>query len=45
MTAQRYLQTDTIIFGIAVISMLGLVTDLSFKALRHLLFPWARETK
>jgi NitT/TauT family transport system permease protein len=41
MTAQRYLQTDTIVFGIAIIGMLGLVTDLSFKVLRHLLFPWA----
>ncbi len=43
--AQRYLQTDTIVFGIAVIGMLGLVTDLSFKVQRHLLFPWAQETQ
>ena len=40
--SQALLATDQIIFGIIVIGVIGLVTDLAFKALNRKLFPWAR---
>jgi NitT/TauT family transport system permease protein len=39
--SQALLATDQIIFGIIVIGVIGLVTDLAFKALNRKLFPWA----
>jgi NitT/TauT family transport system permease protein len=43
MEAQRYLATDTIIFGILMIGMLGLITDFAFKMAYGRLFPWVKE--
>ncbi len=43
MDAQRYLATDTIIFGTLFIGLLGLVTDYLFKRVGRLLFRWAGE--
>jgi NitT/TauT family transport system permease protein len=40
MRAQRFLQTDTIILGILVIGLLGLITDYAFKLTYRLFFPW-----
>lgn len=40
--SQALLATDQIIFGIIVIGVFGLVTDLAFKALNRTLFPWAQ---
>jgi NitT/TauT family transport system permease protein len=40
--SQALLATDQIIFGIIVIGVFGLVTDLAFKALNRRLFPWAQ---
>lgn len=40
--SQALLATDQIIFGIIVIGLIGLVTDLAFKALNRKMFPWAR---
>jgi len=40
MDAQRYLATDTIIFGILFIGFLGLVTDYIFKFSGKVLFKW-----
>ncbi len=40
--SQALLATDQIIFGIIVIGLIGLVTDLAFKALNRCLFPWAQ---
>jgi NitT/TauT family transport system permease protein len=40
--SQALLATDQIIFGIVVIGVIGLVSDLAFKALNRRLFPWAR---
>ncbi len=40
--SQALLATDQIIFGIIVIGVFGLVTDLAFKALNRSLFPWAQ---
>lgn len=39
--SQALLATDQIIFGIIVIGVFGLVTDLAFKAMNRKLFPWA----
>ena len=39
--SQALLATDQIIFGIIVIGLIGLVSDLAFKALNRRLFPWA----
>lgn len=41
MRAQRFLQTETIILGILIIGLLGLVTDYAFKLSYRVLFPWA----
>jgi NitT/TauT family transport system permease protein len=40
--SQALLATDQIIFGIIVIGLIGLVTDLAFKAMNRKLFPWAQ---
>ena len=45
MEAQRYLATETIIFGILVIGLLGLITDLSFKLLYNHFFKWMKENR
>ena len=45
MEAQRYLATETIIFGILVIGLLGLITDLSFKLLYSHFFKWMKENR
>jgi NitT/TauT family transport system permease protein len=45
MDAQRYLATDTIIFGILFIGFLGLVTDYIFKISGNLMFKWAKNRK
>ena len=40
--SQSLMATDQIIFGIIVIGLVGLVTDMGFKAFNRWLFPWAR---
>jgi NitT/TauT family transport system permease protein len=40
--SQALLATDQIIFGIIVIGLIGLVSDLLFKAANRALFPWAQ---
>jgi NitT/TauT family transport system permease protein len=40
--SQALLATDQIIFGIIVIGLIGLVSDLAFKAGNRALFPWAQ---
>lgn len=40
--SQALLATDQIIFGIIVIGVIGLASDLLFKAANRRLFPWAR---
>jgi NitT/TauT family transport system permease protein len=40
MRAQRFLETETIILGIIIIGVLGLITDYAFKISYRLLFPW-----
>jgi NitT/TauT family transport system permease protein len=40
----RGLFTDRIFLGIAVIGLLGLLTDQLFKVLRDRLLPWTVET-
>lgn len=43
MDAQRYLATDTIIFGIIFIGFLGLITDYAFKISGKILFKWTQK--
>lgn len=40
--SQALLATDQIIFGIIVIGLIGLVSDMAFKAFNRKLFPWAQ---
>jgi NitT/TauT family transport system permease protein len=40
--SQALLATDQIIFGIIVIGLIGLVSDLAFKAANRQFFPWAQ---
>ena len=40
--SQALLATDQIIFGIIVIGLIGLVSDVGFKLLNRWLFPWAQ---
>ena len=40
--SQALLATDNIIFGIIVIGLIGLLSDLGFKWLNRSLFPWAQ---
>jgi len=39
--SQALLATDQIIFGILTIGVIGLVSDLAFKAMNRSLFRWA----
>ena len=39
--SQRYLQTDQVLFTIAVIGLIGLLTDYAFKLLSRWVTPWA----
>lgn len=43
MEAQRFIQTPKIFAGIVVIGLLGITTDLLFRALHRFLFPWLDE--
>lgn len=43
MEAQRYFQTDTIMVGILVIGILGLITDFAFKFTHDRLFAWTEQ--
>jgi NitT/TauT family transport system permease protein len=40
--SQALMATDQIIFGIIVIGLIGLITDIVFKTFNRWLFPWAR---
>ncbi|MGE0718366.1 MAG: ABC transporter permease [Alphaproteobacteria bacterium] len=40
MDSQRFLDTGQMIFGIFLIGIIGLVTDLGFRAMNARLFPW-----
>jgi NitT/TauT family transport system permease protein len=40
--SQALLATDQIIFGIIVIGLIGLVSDVVFKSINRRLFPWAQ---
>ena len=40
--SQALLATDQIIFGIIVIGLIGLVSDMAFKAANRRMFPWAQ---
>ena len=40
--SQALLATDQIIFGIIVIGLIGLVSDMGFKLLNRSMFPWAQ---
>ncbi len=43
--AQRYLQTDKVLFCIAVIGLIGLSLDYSLKLLSRFLTPWASQAR
>lgn len=45
MDAQRYLATDTIIFGTLFIGLLGLLTDYAFKLAGKRMFGWAESAR
>lgn len=45
MDAQRYLSTDTILFGTLFIGLLGLLTDYFFKRAGKSLFKWSSQTR
>lgn len=45
MEAERYLSTETIILGILIIGILGLITDGIFSLLGKLFFPWSEKEK
>jgi NitT/TauT family transport system permease protein len=40
MDSQRILDTGQMIFGIFVIGVIGLLSDLTFKKVNYRLFPW-----
>jgi len=40
MEAQRYIQAPKIFAGIVIIGILGVITDLLFRSMHRLLFPW-----
>ena len=40
MRAQRFLQTESIILGIIIIGLMGLVTDMLFKLAYRRMFRW-----
>lgn len=39
--SQRFLQTDKVLFSIAIIGLIGLITDYGLKLLSKVLTPWA----
>ncbi|MBW4652911.1 MAG: ABC transporter permease [Kaiparowitsia implicata GSE-PSE-MK54-09C] len=43
--SQRYLQTDKVLFCIALIGLIGLLIDYGLKALSRALTPWADQTR
>lgn len=45
MDAQRYLSTDTILFGSLFIGILGLLTDFLFKKGAQVMFKWNSQTR
>jgi NitT/TauT family transport system permease protein len=45
MRSGRFLHVDTIMAGILMIGVLGVMTDLLFRLAAHLLFPWNVERK
>lgn len=45
MDAQRYLATDTILFGTLFIGLLGLLTDYAFKKSGYSLFRWKSDAR
>src|SRR4029079_18104362 len=45
MRAGRFLNVDTIMAGIVTIGILGVVTDLIFRGISMLLFPWNAERR
>ena len=42
--SQRYLQTDKVLFTIALIGVIGLLTDFAFKLLFNFATPWAERS-
>ncbi|MDX2100540.1 MAG: ABC transporter permease [Leptolyngbyaceae cyanobacterium bins.59] len=42
--SQRFLQTDRVLFGIAVIGLIGLLTDYGFKLLARWITPWTERS-
>ncbi len=42
--SQRYLQTDKVLFTIAIIGLIGLLTDSAFKLLFNVATPWAERS-
>ncbi len=43
--AQRFLQTEKVLFCIAIIGLIGLLTDYGLKLLSRVLTPWANQTR
>ena len=43
--SQRFLQTDRVLFAIAVIGLIGLLTDFAFKLLSRWATPWAENSR
>ncbi len=43
--SQRFLQTDKVLFTIALIGVIGLLTDYAFKVLGQVLTPWAERSQ
>lgn len=43
--SQRFLQTDKVLFAIAIIGVIGLLIDYSLKLLSKALTPWADQTR
>lgn len=43
--SQRFLQTDKVLFSIAVIGLIGLLTDQAFKLLSNIVTPWAEQSQ
>lgn len=43
--AQRFLQTEKVLVGIVVISVIGLLIDYAFKVIAQLLTPWAENSR
>lgn len=43
--SQRFLQTDKVLFSIAIIGLIGLLTDYAFKLLSNVVTPWAEQSR